>query len=173
MKPGVPMRLPNTSPSLDGTLVWPSLSGGSNWYSSTYSPQTNLYYVNVKEMAGIYHKGDAEYKPGAMFNGGGQRQYKGEEPYGAVRALEVESGALKWEYRLHSPSHAGLMSTAGGLVFGSNGSTFFALDAKEGKMLWNFGTGGGIIANPVTYMSEGKQYVIIPGGHALFAFSLE
>jgi alcohol dehydrogenase (cytochrome c) len=124
-------------------------------------------------MAGIYHKGNAEYKAGALFNGGGQREYKAEEPYGAVRALDPVSGAMKWEYRLHSPSHAGLMSTAGGLVFGSNGSDFFALDAKEGKLLWNFETGGGIIANPVTYMYGGKQFVLIPAGHSLFAFSLD
>jgi alcohol dehydrogenase (cytochrome c) len=170
---GRPMRLPDTSPSTKGTLLWPSLGGGSNWYSSTYSPQTNLYYVNVKEMAGIYVKGNAEYKAGTLFNGGGQREYKGEEPYGAVRALDVATGAMKWEYRLHAPSHAGLMSTAGGLVFGANGSDFFALNAKDGRMLWNFETGGGIIANPVTYMNEGKQYVLIPGGHSLFAFTLE
>jgi alcohol dehydrogenase (cytochrome c) len=170
---GRPMRLPNSTPTREGTLAWPSLGGGSNWYSSTYSPQTNLYYVNVKEMAGIFHKGNAEYKPGSLFNGGGQREYKGEEPYGAVRALEVESGVMKWEYRLHAPSHSGLMSTAGGLIFGSNGSNIFALDARTGKMLWDFAAGGGIAANPVTYMSEGKQYVVIPGGNALFAFSLE
>ena len=64
------------------------------------------------------------------------------------------------------------MSTAGGLVFGSNGTNFFALDAGSGKLLWDFDTGGGIVANPVSYMVEGKQYVIIPAGHALFAFSL-
>lgn len=170
---GRPMVLPNSSPTLEGNLLWPSLGGGSNWYSSTYSPQTNLYYVNTKEMAGLYHKGEAEYKAGSLFNGGGQREYKGEEPYGAVRALDVVTGTRKWEYRLPSPSHAGLMSTAGGLVFGSNESDFFALDAKDGKVLWSFHTGGKIIANPVTYMSEGKQYVLIPAGHALFAFSLD
>ena len=91
---------------------------------------TNLYYVNVKEMAAIFHKGNADYKAGALFNGGGQREYKGEEPYGAVRALDVVSGERQWEYRLHAPSHAGLMSTAGGLVFGSNGTNFFALDSE-------------------------------------------
>jgi alcohol dehydrogenase (cytochrome c) len=170
---GRPMRLPNTSPSPEGTLVWPSLAGGSNWYSSTYNPQTHLYYVNVKELAGIYVKGEAEYRAGAFFNGGGQREYKEEEPYGAVRALDVATGELKWERRLHSPSHSGLMSTAGGLIFGANGSDFFALDAKDGQILWNFQTGGAIIANPVTYLSEGKQYVLIPGGNALFAFTLE
>ena len=128
--------------------------------------------MNVKEMAAIFHKGNADYKAGALFNGGGQREYKGEEPYGAVRALDVVSGERKWEHRLHAPSHAGLMSTAGGLVFGSNGTNFFALDSGSGKLLWDFDTGGGIVANPVTYMVEGKQYVIIPAGHALFAFSL-
>ncbi len=170
---GRPMRLPNTTPTAEGTLLWPSLAGGSNWYSSTYSPKTALYYVNVKELAGIYHKGDTDYKAGALFNGGGQRDYKGEEPYGAVRALEVATGQLRWEYKLFSPSHAGLMSTGGGLVFGSNSSAFFALDAQKGDLLWRFETGGGIDANPISYMSEGKQFVVIPSGHALFVFSLD
>ena len=66
----------------EGTLIWPSLAGGSNWYSSTYNPKTDLYYVNVKEMGAIYIKGDAEYKAGAQFNGGGQTEYSGR---GAVR----------------------------------------------------------------------------------------
>ena len=129
---GRAMRLPKTDPTAEGTLLWPSLAGGSNWYSSTYNPKTDLYYVNAKEQAAIYHKGAAEYKAGTLFNGGGQREYKAEDPYGAVRALEVATGKLRWEYKLHSPSHAGLMTTAGGLVFGSNSSAFFALDAAKG-----------------------------------------
>ena len=167
------MRLPNASPSPEGTLIWPSLGGGSNWYSSTYNPKTDLYYVNAKEMGAYYIKGEAEYKPGAQFNGGGQTDYQGEEPYGAVRALEVATGQLRWEYKLHSPSHAGLMTTAGGLVFGSNETSFFALDALKGALLWRFESGGGIIANPITYLSAGKQYVAIAAGHALLVFSLD
>jgi alcohol dehydrogenase (cytochrome c) len=158
---------------VEGKLIWPSLGGGSNWYSSTYSPKTDLYYVNVKEEAGIYHKGEAEYRAGAPFNGGGQHDYKDEEPYGAVRALEVATGELRWEYKLHRPSHAGLMTTAGGLVFGSNLSSFFALDAQNGALLWRFETGGNIDANPISYMSEGKQYIVIPAGHALLVFGLD
>jgi alcohol dehydrogenase (cytochrome c) len=170
---GRPMRLPNTTPTAEGTLLWPSLGGGSNWYSSTFSPKTGLYYVNVKEMAGIYHKGDAEYHAGGLFNGGGQRDYKDEEPYGAVRALEVETGKLRWEYKLYSPSHSGLMTTGGGLVFGSNASSFFALDALKGGLLWRIETGGGVGSNPITYMNEGKQYVVVASGHALFVFALD
>lgn len=171
---GRPMRIAKAEPSDAGTLIWPSLAGGSNWYSSTYSPKTNLYYVNVKEEAAIYIKGEADYKPGAQFNGGGQTDYTGEEPYGAVRALEVATGQLKWEYKLHFPSHSGLMTTGGGLVFGSNSTAFFALDAEKGSLLWRFetGGGGGIDANPVTYMHDGKQYVAIAAGHALLVFSL-
>jgi alcohol dehydrogenase (cytochrome c) len=170
---GRPMRLPNTSPTVEGTLLWPSLAGGSNWYSSAYSPKTDLYYVNVKELGAIYHKGDAEYKAGALFNGGGQREYQGEEPYGAVRALDVATGQLRWEYKLFAPSHAGLMATAGGLVFGSNGSSFFALDSQKGDLLWRFEGGGGIDANPISFTSDSKQYVVIPSGHALFVFTLD
>jgi alcohol dehydrogenase (cytochrome c) len=171
---GRAMRIAKAEPSTEGTLIWPSLAGGSNWYSSTYSPKTNLYYVNVKEQAAIYIKGAADYKPGAQFNGGGQTDYQGEEPYGAVRALEVATGQLKWEYKLHSPSHCGLMTTGGGLVFGSNASAFFALDADKGGLLWRFetGGGGGIDANPITFMHDGKQYVAIAAGHALLVFSL-
>ncbi len=170
---GRAMLLPNTSPTVEGHLLWPSLAGGSNWYSSTYSPKTDLYYVNAKEAGAYYHKGEAEYKPGALFNGGGQRENPAEEGYGAVRALEVATGKLRWEYRLHTPSHAGLMTTAGGLVLGSSGSTFFALDAVKGSLLWRFNTGGGIIANPITYLNEGKQYVLIAAGHGLFVFGLD
>ena len=170
---GRPMRLPNTTPTFEGLLMWPSLGGGSNWYSSTFSPQTNYYYVNAKEQGAIYYKGAAEFKAGAFFDGGGQRPYKKEEPYGAVRALDVVTGELKWEYMLHSPSHAGLMTTAGGLVFGSNQSTFFALDAKSGALLWRFEAGGGIVANPISYLVDGKQYVAIAAKHALLVFSLD
>lgn len=169
---GRPIRLPNTSPTEEGTLTWPSLGGGSNWYSSTYSPRTGLYYVNAKEEAAIFHKGEAEYKEGAPFNGGGQRDYKGEEAYGAVRALETGTGKLRWEYRLRRPPHSGLMSTAGGLVFGSSESTFFALDDAKGELLWRFETGGFIDANPVTFLTGGKQYVAIPAGHSLLVFGL-
>jgi alcohol dehydrogenase (cytochrome c) len=169
------MRLANVEPTTEGKLIWPSLAGGSNWYSSTYSPKTDLYYANVKEMAAVYFKGEADYKAGAQFNGGGQTDYEGEEPYGAVRALEVATGQLRWEYKLHFPSHAGLMTTAGGLVFGSNGTSFFALDSQKGSLLWRFetGGGGGIDANPITYLNDGKQYVAIAAGHALLVFSLE
>src|SRR5262249_36635168 len=81
---GQPMRIASATATSEGTLIWPSLAGGANWYSSTFNPKTSLYYVNAKEMGAIYIKGHAEYKAGAQFNGGGQSDYRNEEPYGAV-----------------------------------------------------------------------------------------
>ena len=171
---GRPMRLPNTEPSEQGTLVYPSLGGGTNWYAPSYSPQTKLFYVTVKEQGAIYYKGEANYKPGALFNGGGQREIPGEEGFGAVRALEAATGDMKWEFRLHSPPAAGLMATAGGLVFGgTNEGDFFALDARNGKLLWRFKMGGGVVANPISYLVDGKQHVAIPSGSSYFTFALE
>ena len=66
------------------------------------------------------------------------------------------------------------MSTAGGLVFGgSNEGNFFALDAKTGKPLWQFQTGGPIRCGPMSFLSEGKQHVAVAGGHALFVFGID
>jgi alcohol dehydrogenase (cytochrome c) len=41
---------------------------------------------------------------------------------------------------------------------------FFALDARTGKKLWSFQTGGGNHGSPVTYMAHGRQYVATPSG---------
>jgi alcohol dehydrogenase (cytochrome c) len=91
-----------------------------------------------------------------------------------VKALEFETGKLRWEFKLHSPPWAGLLSTAGGLVFGgSSEGYFFALDAESGKPLWRFPTGGPIFANPVSFMVNEKQLVAIAAGQALFAFALD
>jgi alcohol dehydrogenase (cytochrome c) len=170
---GRPMVLPNTSPTAEGNLVWPSLAGGTNWYSPSFSPDTKLFYAPVREQSAYYFKGEAVYKPGQFFNGGGQRTNPDEEPYGAIRALDYQTGDLKWEFKVQTPINAGVLSTRGNLVFsGTPQGDFFALNAVNGGLLWRFEGGGTIIANPITYQFEGNQYVAIPIGKALFAFML-
>ncbi|MFN7919378.1 MAG: PQQ-dependent dehydrogenase, methanol/ethanol family [Bryobacteraceae bacterium] len=170
---GRPLVLPNTQPTSEGNLVWPSLGGGTNWYSPSFSPDTKLFYAPVREQGAYYFKGEAIYKPGQMFNGGGQRNVPDEEPFGAIRALDYETGNLKWEFKLKSPASAGILSTKGNLVFsGTPQGDFFALNATTGDLLWRFKGGGTVIANPVTYALDGQQYVAIPIGKALFVFGL-
>jgi len=171
---GRPIVLPNTSPTEEGNLIWPSLGGGTNWYSPSFSPQTNLFYVPAREEGAIYYKGEAEFKPGAFFNGGGQRSIPEEEPYGAIRALNPETGDLKWEFKLRRPASAGILTTAGGLLFtGTSQGEFLALDAANGKLLWSIKLGGGVSAGPISYMHSGKQYIAICAGSGLFNFALD
>ena len=64
------------------------------------------------------------------------------------------------------------MSTKGGLVFGSLGQLFFALDANSGTELWRVNTGAVIRSAPVTYSVDGKQFVTIAAGHDLMTYAL-
>jgi alcohol dehydrogenase (cytochrome c) len=67
-----------------------------------------------------------------------------------------------------------LLSTAGGLVFGgSPEGWFYALEATTGKPLWRFQTGAQVVANPMSFLVDGKQHVAIPAGLALFVFALD
>jgi len=170
---GRPAVLPNTEPSEEGTLVWPSLQGATNWFSPSYDAGRKQFYVSVREMAAYYYKGEAEYKPGTFFAGGGERALRGDEAFGAIRALDVSTGKKKWEFRLQSPPWVGVLGTAGGLVFGgSNEGNFYALDAESGKALWEFQTGGGMASNPISFLIGGKQHVAVAAGHAVFVFGL-
>ncbi len=171
---GRPVRLPNTFPTVEGVAVWPGVTGGVNWFSSSYSPLTGLLYVAAQEEGNIFFKTEAIYKPGTVFLGGGGKPIPAETGYGAIRAIVPDTGDIKWEHKLLSPPWAGVLSTAGHLVFGGTvQGNFFALDARTGKHLWHFPAGGMITANPVTYLSNGKQQVAIAAGDVLIAFALD
>ena len=76
---------------------------------------------------------------------------------------------MRWEFKLHSAPWAGVLATAGGLVFsGSSEGNFFALDARTGKPLWDFQTGGLIAANPISF--DGRQAVAIAANRVLYVF---
>jgi alcohol dehydrogenase (cytochrome c) len=170
---GRPIVVPDTEPSDKGVLVYPNLNGATVWQSPSYSPQTNLFYVSVREIGSVYFKKDAEYQPGTFFAGGGEDALPADDAWGAIRALEPTTGEMRWEFKLHSPPWAGVLSTAGGLVFsGSDEGNFYALDAKTGKSLWDFQTGGPIGANPISYQVDGRQYVAISANQVLFVFGL-
>jgi len=78
-----------------------------------------------------------------------------------------------WEFRLKSTPWSGILSIAGGLVFGvSNEGNFYVLDARDGKLLWDFQTGASMESNPISFLMDGKQYVAIAAGRAVLVFGL-
>jgi alcohol dehydrogenase (cytochrome c) len=171
---GRPIVRPNTEPTAEGTLVYPGLAGSTNWFSPSYSPRTRLFYINSNEDYGqTFYKVSTPYAPGQNFEGGGTRNVEGKEFRGVLRALDAVTGALRWKFDAFSAPSAGVLSTAGGLVFsGNREGHFFALDAETGRLLWRFQTGGNIAANPVSFEIDGRQHIAIAAGHGLFVFAL-
>lgn len=170
---GRPILLQNTEPTKEGTLIWPSLQGATNWFSPSYSPLTDQFFVATRLMGSIYYKADVEYEAGKPFTGGGEQSLSGDEAAGAIRALNALTGERQWDFPLQSPPWAGVMATAGGLVFGgSNEGNVFALDVTDGTPLWNLQVGGAVRTNPMAFAVDGRQRVVISAGLTLFVFGL-
>lgn len=171
---GRPIVIPNTEPTHEGNLVWPSLQGATNWFSPSYNPTTQQFFISNRRMGAMFYKADAEYQPGTPFLGGGEQALDGDNASGAVVALDVMTGEQQWEFELETPPWSGLMATAGGLVFGSSAEgIFFALNAATGDPLWNVNTGAHIRTNPMGFATDNQQRVAIIGGSTLFVFGLE
>ncbi len=97
-----------------------------------------------------------------------------DEIYSEIQAYDPSTGEKKWGYRLSAPStEAGILTTASNLLFsGGRDGAFYALDARDGKLLWETNLGPSVEAGPMTFAVAGKQYVSIQVGSALFTFAL-
>jgi alcohol dehydrogenase (cytochrome c) len=171
---GRPVRRPGTAPSLEGTLVYPGLAGATNWFSPSFNPVTGLVYLQAREdYAQTFYKATTRYEAGKNFEGGNARDVPGSEHRGVVKALEAATGTVRWQFDLFAPAYSGVMSTAGGLVFGgTREGHMFALDATTGAPLWRFMTGAPISADPVSFAIDGRQHVALSAGQALFVFAV-
>lgn len=176
---GRPVVIPGHEPTLEGNdSIWPGVDGGNNWMSPSYSPITKLLYVSAREERRRFFKSDLlEFRAGEMYaggGGGGGARFRPEESSGKLLAITPETGEIQWEHRLLSPQWAGVLSTAGNLVFsGTLEGNIFALDARTGKELWHFSGGERIYGSPITFLSRGKQLVTLPIGDNLVAFGLD
>ena len=171
---GRPIRVPNMEPSVEGTLVSPTIGGGTNWWSPTFSPRTGLYYVNAFDGEQIYFIREEEYVEGEQYTGGGGESAGPIDNYhSAVRAIDPATGDVRWEYPIAPRSTSGLMSTAGDLVFGGTvDGYFFAIDAVSGEELWHMTVGARVHSAPISYAVDGQQYVSIAAGNVVFTFGL-
>jgi alcohol dehydrogenase (cytochrome c) len=171
---GVPIERKEASPTLQGVPVCPGAIGATNWMSPTYDPQTRLFYVSAREQCDIFSTAPQPYEAGHAFYGSAYFPNDDAQPFwGALRAIDPATGQIKWELKHLSPSWSGVLSTAGGLVFtGDAEGNFMAMDAASGKILWHFQCGASVYSSPMSFAVDGKQYVAIAAGAALFAFGL-
>ncbi|HEY6342482.1 MAG TPA: PQQ-dependent dehydrogenase, methanol/ethanol family [Bryobacteraceae bacterium] len=175
---GRPKIVPSVKPTQEGTLVYPGNQGGTNWYNPSFSPVTGLFYIPAWEnTSSTYKKGEEppEFHSGASFTGvfpgGGNNA---EDIFSSIVAVDPNTGDRKWTHRLSAPStEAGVLTTASNVLFsGGRDGAFYALDAGDGKTLWETNLGPTVAAGPMTYMINGKQYVSIQAGNALYTFAL-
>jgi alcohol dehydrogenase (cytochrome c) len=184
---GRPMRVSGKLPTAEGTIISPGNQGGTNWYSPSFSPSTGLFYIpSWVNYSSVYIKAPAEYTEGRRFVGTSPRSLvaglqqakintrKDNEGYGAVRAIDPQTGERKWEFKMNDVTDAGILTTASDLLFsGGREGYFYALDARNGELLWKANVGGAVASGPMSYAVNGKQYVAISAGSALFVYALK
>jgi alcohol dehydrogenase (cytochrome c) len=173
---GRPMLEPGHQPDEKGEVTCPDLTGGTNFWPPSYDPRTRLFFVNAREACATFYAYKPEYVPGQRFTGGAQQliNTRDEKPYGAFRALDPATGERKWEFRLPTPSRAGILTTASNLLFSGDGEgNLLVLDSRSGKLLWRYQMGATLHGtSPVTYMLDGRQHVLVPAGTSLTAWAL-
>lgn len=183
---GRPIKIPGMAPSEKGTLVFPGVQGGTNWFSPSFSPLTNLFYVvGWDEYWTVYYKENLPYVSGQKFQGGTVKyivapsrriepDLRGSDTgYGAIRAIDPKTGDPVWEFKMKDVSESGLLTTATNVLFGGTREGYsLAFDARDGKVLWKRYLGGQIAASPMTYEVDGKQYVVVISGNVLFTLGL-
>jgi alcohol dehydrogenase (cytochrome c) len=165
-----PMEVPGKRPAMGGPAVevCPSGEGGRGWAYTTYSPQTNLLYIPASELCMSYIYGaQLVHLRGVPYVGAASTLRMPLDNAGVVRAIDVNTGTITWEWWNKAPLlWGGLLSTGGGLVFvGTWEGRLVALESTTGRPLWNFRIGTPVTAAPMTYAVGGTQYVaVIAGG---------
>jgi len=172
---GRPVVLAGSEPAVEGVRACPAVEGATNWMSTAFHPAMGLFYVMALERCEIYTKSSQWWEPGKSFYGGATRAIPDDPGKKYLRALDIQTGKIVWEYPQIGPANSwgGVLSTAGGLVFfGDDSGAFAAVDARTGKPLWHFHTNQIWKASPMTYLAEGKQFVAVAAGSNIIAFGL-
>jgi alcohol dehydrogenase (cytochrome c) len=154
----------------------PATAGGKNWEPAAYNPELNLLYIptseGCSEVRNIpqtdFEDQGGTVKPRERFTGGpapGAAPAISRPTTGSVKALDPVTGETKAVARTDLPNWAGVLATAGNLVFtGLWEGALVAYDGRTLQELWRFDTGCGIQAPPISYSVGGKQYIAVAAG---------
>ena len=158
-------------------LATPGSLGAHNWHPMAFSPQTGLVYIPVNEIPTPYVADPAFQRKRQAPNMGVDLTSMGLPAdrdaiaaakaglQGRIVAWDPIKRRAAWTVDLGAPWNGGLLATAGNLVFQGTASGYFkAYDARTGRELWSFPAQSGIVAPPISYAVEGRQYVTVVVG---------
>jgi alcohol dehydrogenase (cytochrome c) len=166
---GQPIPDPAKMPQPNGALVSPNQGGAANWPPPSFSPLTGLFYINASDAWSIYYIYDDDEKPE-----GWAGNDRGGFSQTSLEAIDYRSGKIVWSHKWEGAgTRAGILSTAGNLIFtGDASNDFVALNATGGEPLWHANLGSGVTNGPIAYEIDGTQYVVVGAGDTLWGFSM-
>ncbi|SOY78863.1 Quinohaemoprotein ethanol dehydrogenase [Cupriavidus taiwanensis] len=154
----------------------PGPYGAHNWHPMSFNPQTGLVYLPAQHVP-LNLMDDKTWqfnqgKPGTPHGNVGWNTAKflnaeppQSKPFGRLIAWDPVQQKAAWTKELVSPWNGGTLTTAGNLVFqGTADGRFVAYDARTGDKLWESPTGTGVVAAPVSFELDGRQYVSVAVG---------
>jgi PQQ-dependent dehydrogenase (methanol/ethanol family) len=147
--------------------VCPAAPGAKDWQPSAWSPRTKLLYVPHQHLCMNMQTSEVGYIAGTPYLGATADMFPGPGGYrGEFMAWDPIQRKKVWAIKENMPVWTGALVTAGDVAFyGTMDRWFKAVDAKDGKPLWQFHAGSGMIGQPVTYQgADGAQYVAIITG---------
>ncbi|MDR2858545.1 MAG: PQQ-dependent dehydrogenase, methanol/ethanol family [Novosphingobium sp.] len=170
---GRPVEKPDIRYETGSTLMYPSSLGAHNWQAMSFNPRTGLVYVPYMQLGMRYTRAPDTFlgvKALPEFSGDPQ------DGKGALIAWDPVTQTRRWEVWHKWLWNGGTLSTAGDLVFqGTADGWLTGYDAADGKVLWRFNAGLGIIAPPISYRWRGTQYVSVLvgwGGSNFYAMGI-
>jgi alcohol dehydrogenase (cytochrome c) len=172
-KNGSLRRNPDKDPIIAGALTSPTSGGTINWEPPAYSPDTGLFYVSERNGYSIYYLTDPD--PRGSMGLGGKEEVGVGSGGNFLTAIDPKTGKIAWRRPYpggYGGGGGGILATAGKLVFtGDAGGNFVAYDAVTGKPVWHSRIGS--VSNPpMTFMLDGKQYLLVASRDTLYAFAL-
>jgi PQQ-dependent dehydrogenase (methanol/ethanol family) len=147
--------------------ICPAAPGTKDWQPSSFSPRTGLLYVPHQNLCEDVEGVGANYIEGTPYVAAMVKMYAGPGGNrGVLTAWDPVARKAVWEVKEKFPVWSGTVVTAGDVAFyGTMEGWFKALDARTGKLLWQFKTGSGIIGQPVVYRGpDQKEYVAVLSG---------
>jgi PQQ-dependent dehydrogenase (methanol/ethanol family) len=147
--------------------ICPASPGGKDWNPSAFSPRTGLIYLPHLNLCMDEGEADANYIAGTPYLGADARLYAGPGGNrGVLTAWDPVARRAVWRIREDLPLWSGALATAGDVVFyGTMDGLFKAVDARTGRLLWQYRLDSGTIGLPISYRGpDGRQYIAIFSG---------
>ncbi len=168
---GQPIPNKQKEPQPDGSLVQSNASGSTNWMAPSYDPQTKLFYVNAQQGFSLYYLTTNEAGKPEGHQGGNAISLWSKA---LLLAIDFETGKIRWQRDQGTgAAYPGILTTAGHLLFTADvKGNLLALDAGSGEPLWHIYPGGLMNSSPMTYETDGRQYVLTAVDSVLYAWAL-